>query len=52
MGKSRDLSGFDKGQIVMAVRLVRASPKLEVLRGIPSLVCSVAIKIGPREEQW
>lgn len=39
MGKRRDLSEFDKGQIVMA-------PKLQLLLGVPSLHWSISIKGG------
>ncbi|ROL52299.1 hypothetical protein DPX16_0475 [Anabarilius grahami] len=39
MGKRKDLSEFDKDQIVMARDWVRASPKLQLLWGVPGLQC-------------
>ncbi|ROJ94867.1 hypothetical protein DPX16_8071 [Anabarilius grahami] len=37
MGKRKDLSEFEKGQIVMLDDWVRASPKLQLLWGVPGL---------------
>ncbi|KAK3515792.1 hypothetical protein QTP70_032272 [Hemibagrus guttatus] len=41
MGKRKDLSEFDKGQIVMARPLDQSisDPKLQLLWGVPSLQC-------------
>ncbi len=44
MGKRKDLSEFDKGQIVISRRLVRASPKLQLLWGVPGLYISKVVQ--------
>lgn len=51
VGRCKDCSEFDGGQIVMLDDCVRASPKLQLLWGVPSLQWSVLIKSGPRREQ-
>lgn len=48
VGKSKDLSEFDK---LGCLDWDRASPKLQVLWGVPGLQWSVSIKSGPRKEQ-
>ncbi|KAK3518097.1 hypothetical protein QTP70_033324, partial [Hemibagrus guttatus] len=59
MDKRKDLSEFDKGQIVMARRLDRASPKLQLLWGVPGLQCRRPVRVPmltpvPRQkrQQW
>lgn len=37
MGKYKDLSDFHTGSVVMARRLVRASPKQQALWGVPCM---------------
>lgn len=49
----KDLSEFDKGQIMMATRLnVRTSPKVQLLWGVPGLRWLVSFTSGPRKKQW
>ena len=52
MGKRKDLSEFDKGQIVMVRRLGQSISKTAALWGVPGLQWSVSIKSGPSKEQW
>ncbi len=51
MGKRKDLSEFDKGQIVMARRLGQSISKTAALVGC-SQSAVVSIKSAPRKEQW
>ncbi|ROL48310.1 hypothetical protein DPX16_5704 [Anabarilius grahami] len=45
MGKRKDLSEFDKGQIVMLDDWIRASPKLQLLWGVPGLQCLLRLEL-------
>jgi len=50
MGKRKDLSDFDKGQI--RAIFITASPKGQVLWGVPGTQWSVPTKSGPRKDNW
>ena len=53
MDKQKDLSKFDKGQIVKARWLGQnISKTFQFLLGVPSVQWSVSINSGPRKEQW
>ncbi|ROL50389.1 Protein phosphatase 1 regulatory subunit 1C [Anabarilius grahami] len=51
MGKRKDLSEFDKGQIVMLDNWVRTSPKLQLLWGVPELQLVVEQHFQRQEQQ-